>query len=83
MKRRFIGFLLTLPIILVLVVAAPTCERGTVKGAGGPGYGEALNNLLAFIFIVGIPIALIGLTMLFGKKPAPKKEPEPLPPRRG
>ncbi len=69
--RRLLGVVLLAPLGAMIAIVAPTCQRGTVSGAGGPGLGsEWLNNLAALGLMASVPIAIYGLLLLFGK---PKK----------
>jgi hypothetical protein len=66
MKRRIAGFLMCIPAPIVLLIAAPTCQKGTVTG--GPGYGPVLDNVLTGLFILGLMSACLGGPMVFGKQ---------------
>lgn len=65
--RRLLGLVLLIPLAGMISVAAPTCSRGSVRGAAGPGLGsEWLNNLAALGLMVSVGVAVAGLVLLFG-----------------
>jgi hypothetical protein len=65
MKRRLTGAVLLVPLAAVMPSMIKSCHRGgDVRNANG----SVVDNLLAIVFIVGVPMALVGLSLLFGKK---------------
>jgi hypothetical protein len=56
LKRRLLGLVMLLPLIWLISIVAPTCQRGAIKGAGGAGLGsELLNNLATLGLFVSAP----------------------------
>jgi hypothetical protein len=74
MKNRLIGVALLMPLVIAIVLAAPTCTRGRVTGGDSSGYGQLGNNLLAGFFIAGLVCAFTGVGYISGQLPKKKKE---------
>ena len=66
MRRRLKGLVLVVPLALVMPSVLRSCHRGgDVRNASG----GVVDNLLAIVFMVGVPLAIWGLTLLFGRSP--------------
>lgn len=71
--RRLVGLLLLLPLGTVVPFMVRSCHRGgDVRNASS----DLMDNVLTALFIVGLPLAIVGCKLLFGKPPVPE-------PRRG
>ncbi len=65
--RRFVGLLLVAPLATVVPFMVRSCHRaGPARDAGS----DLTDNLLTALFILGLPLAIVGCKMLFGRLPA-------------
>jgi hypothetical protein len=64
-KRRLTGAVLLIPLAAVMPSMIKSCERGgDIRMGGG---GSVVDGLLSIVFMAGVPMALVGLYLLFGK----------------
>jgi hypothetical protein len=61
MKKKLLGILLCLPILGVMPSVLATCHRG---GDTRNASSNLSDNLLAGVFILGIPMAFVGMAMI-------------------
>ena len=65
MKRRLLGLGLVTPLAALMPTMVRGCQRGRVA------YGtsnELAMNLLATAFMIAVPLAIVGLSLLLGKQ---------------
>ncbi|HEY8074314.1 MAG TPA: hypothetical protein VIF62_09395 [Labilithrix sp.] len=72
--KRLLGALLLVPLVAGIAIAAPTCERGRTMGMGG--HSELFNNAITALIMLGVPAAIAGAILLFGKS-SPKTDAPP------
>jgi hypothetical protein len=71
MKRKLVGLLLCLPLALIVPTMVKTCHRGgSVQNASG----DLVDNLLTAVFILGVPMAIVGLILLLTKKTSRRED---------